>query len=275
MLSFNRSTAIEDDNEKRSTKLHFLTYIKGYLLGVQANHSCLIKPTTLEESEARLGQAIVESAVENHQEHGDDCNDHLKHLHSWMIVNAPHIVLHVIVEEEIQIDEKMMSLGISRVEPNIVEIRGSSHLRGVVEGCTAQIKQFSTKSPGERFRVEGYRLSSNQETRDVMLSGRSYWVCEECDEGVQSVHIPCPICKEGIDFVPLTMPEFETFVRQQRRFRKDHPDDDTWYCHDCYETVETTQTPCPKCDKEMGGRILEWHKAHHWQDAGSYKGSRS
>jgi rubrerythrin len=264
MLSFNRSTAIDNGIERSPTKLHFLSYIKGYLLEVQAKNSGLNKPITLEESEDKLKIAIVDCDVDNHQEHENDCNEHLKHLHSWMIVNTPQIVLHVIVEEEIQIDEEMKSLGINRVPPNIIEIRGSSNLRGVVDGCHAEIEQFSTASSGERYRVEGYRLSSNQETRDVLLSGKSYWVCEKCDEGVQCIRIPCPKCKEEIYFVPLTMPEFEKFVNQQRRFRKDNPDDDAWYCHGCNEMVETSQTPCPKCDKKIGSRILEWNKAHRW-----------
>jgi hypothetical protein len=59
-----------------------------------------------------------------------------------------------------------------------------------------------------------------ERTRYELLNGNDFWICTNCVVGVPSVLMPCGRCHTTIPFVPLTMPEFEDFVRKQRQIKR-------------------------------------------------------
>jgi len=74
---------------------------------------------------------------------------------------------------------------------------------------------------------QSYRVEKNasedallERTRYELLNGNDFWICTSCVIGVPSLRMPCGRCHSSIPFVPLTMPEFEDFVRNQRRIKR-------------------------------------------------------
>ena len=74
---------------------------------------------------------------------------------------------------------------------------------------------------------QSYRVEENpsedallERTRYELLSGNDFWICTSCVIGVPSLLMPCGRCQKNINFVPLTMPEFEDFVRKQRQITR-------------------------------------------------------
>ena len=74
---------------------------------------------------------------------------------------------------------------------------------------------------------QSYRVEENpsedallERTRYELLNGNDFWICTTCVIGVPSLLMPCGRCHQSISFVPLTMPEFEDFVRKQRQITR-------------------------------------------------------
>lgn len=67
-----------------------------------------------------------------------------------------------------------------------------------------------------------------ERTRYELLNGNDFWICTSCVVGVPSVLMPCGRCHTNIDFVPLTMPEFEDFVRKQRQIKRKRQEEIQW-----------------------------------------------
>ena len=74
---------------------------------------------------------------------------------------------------------------------------------------------------------QSYRVEKNasedallERTRYELLNGNDFWICTSCVIGVPSLRMPCGRCHSSIPFVPLTMPEFEDFVRNQRQMKR-------------------------------------------------------
>ena len=65
----------------------------------------------------------------------------------------------------------------------------------------------------------------NERTRYELLNGNDFWICTNCVIGVPSLFMPCGRCHSSIPFVPLTMPEFEDFVRNQRRIKRNREEE--------------------------------------------------
>jgi hypothetical protein len=67
-----------------------------------------------------------------------------------------------------------------------------------------------------------------ERTRYELLNGNDFWICTDCVVGVPSVLMPCGRCHTTIPFVPLTMPEFEDFVRKQRQIKRKRQEEIQW-----------------------------------------------
>ena len=82
---------------------------------------------------------------------------------------------------------------------------------------------------------QSYRVEKNasedallERTRYDLLNGNDFWICTDCVIGVPSLLMPCGRCHSNISFVPLTMPEFEDFVRKQRQIKRKREREIEW-----------------------------------------------
>ena len=165
--------------------------------------------------------------------------EHIKHLHVWMQINTPGLILALLVDEGINLDSDMKNLGIrtmnlkddddeeSKVSQRFMKIGNTKepkHEDEVPYEADAQIEQVS-KKVGGIFTVQGYHLSEdemNEWTRRQLLKNNDIWVCTDCRVGVNGLLSKCTECEEAIKFVPLTIEEFTTFVQHQRRINRDY-----------------------------------------------------
>jgi hypothetical protein len=82
---------------------------------------------------------------------------------------------------------------------------------------------------------QAYRVEENasedallERTRYDLLNGNDFWICTRCVIGVPSLLMPCGRCHSNISFIPLTMPEFEDFVRKQRQIKRKREEEIQW-----------------------------------------------
>ncbi|KAL7453974.1 hypothetical protein ACHAWC_005605, partial [Mediolabrus comicus] len=112
---------------------------------------------------------------------------------------------------------------------------------------------------------QSYRVEENpsedallERTRYELLSGNDFWICTSCVIGVPSLLMPCGRCHSNINFVPLTMPEFEDFVRKQRQItRKREEEIQREWSHKLEEVTEEwedrKEMPSPSPQQQNGG----------------------
>ncbi len=85
--------------------------------------------------------------------------------------------------------------------------------------CPTATNQCTTcQSPREE--IDASEDDLNERTRQELLKGNDLWICTSCMVNVTSLLMQCERCHSKVSFVPLTMPEFEIFVRHQRRIKR-------------------------------------------------------
>ena len=94
---------------------------------------------------------------------------------------------------------------------------GASNRPSATTRCTTCQSYRVEKNPSEDALLE--------RTRYELLNGNDFWICTSCVVGVPSLLMPCGRCQCHISFVPLTMPEFENFVRNQRLINREREKD--------------------------------------------------
>ena len=68
-------------------------------------------------------------------------------------------------------------------------------------------------------------MGTNVHLMDICNISNDFWICTRCVIGVPSLLMPCGRCHSNISFIPLTMPEFEDFVRKQRQMKREREEE--------------------------------------------------
>jgi len=244
-----------------------LDFVKAQLMSFNNAREC---PKALEASALKLKKAINDKEVTHFKCDGLDSLEQLKHLQTWMKVNDTAYDLYITANEGIVIDENDQAQGV-RIIPHPLT---SDHQR-VIEVTTTKTKerplalfveQYSSLTETNRYRVDGYRLTQDQEMRSALLAGMNYWVCKECDVGVNCMKMPCPRCQKHLKMIPIYEYEINEVNDAMREAHSNSIRRDTskypWYCRDCYMEVEDTTLECAGCDRELNATDAVKYRSH-------------
>ena len=99
-----------------------------------------------------------------------------------------------------------------------------------------------------------------ERTRYELLNGNDFWICTSCVVGVPSVLMPCGRCHTTIPFVPLTMPEFEDFVRKQRQIKRKRREEIQWEWKQKLEEVSEEWIDPKEIERDVASSKSKQHK---------------
>jgi hypothetical protein len=247
-----------------------LDFVKSKLMCKYNTDEC---DEALETSARRLKEAINNNNVTNYKCDSEDSLEQLKHLQTWMAVNDYGFVLYITATEGIEVDKvdqaqgmKMVDHPVLRDHRRVIEMRATNE-RKVTDYFPLYIEQYSSLTDNNTYRVDGYRLTHDEEMRDAFLDGMSYWICEECDKGVNCITLPCPRCNMELQKIPIYDNEID-YMRQtmkeahSNRKHKTGESNYPWYCRDCYIVVDDTTVSCSGCNRQLNARDAETYRKH-------------
>ena len=242
-----------------------LDFVKAQLMSFNNAHEC---PKELEASALKLKTAINDKEVTHFKCDGLDSLAQLKHLQTWMTVNAPAYILYITANKGIEIDENDQAQGV-RIIPHPL----TSDQQRVIEVTSTKtierpfalfIEQYSSLTENNRYRVDGYRLTQDEEMRGTLFAGMNYWVCKECDVGVNCMKMPCTRCQKHLQKIPCFDYEIDDVRKAMREAHSKSRDTSKypWYCRDCYMRVEDTTLECAGCHRKISDTDAMKYRSH-------------
>ncbi len=242
-----------------------LDFVKARLMSFNNANEC---PKELEASALKLKKAINDKVVTHFKCDGLDSLEQLKHLQTWMTVNETVYILYITANERIEIDENDQAQGV-RIIPHpftsdhqrVIEVTST---KTIERPLALFVEQYSSLTETNTYRVDGYRLTQDQEMRQTLLAGMNYWVCKECDVGVNCMKMPCTRCQKHLQKIPFFDYEIVDVRNAMRAAHSKSRDMSKypWFCRDCYMKVEDTTLECAGCHRKLSDTDEMKYRSH-------------